>query len=97
MHAARAYQTMGVVIGRVNAPLVARHRVLGELDAVCNQIIHVEVFVPHVHFHAQCGRTLRPHAPPHLLKQLQGLRHRAVAPRAAFIQQKGSAINIPSS
>mmetsp|Transcript_9586 Transcript_9586/g.20422 ORF Transcript_9586/g.20422 Transcript_9586/m.20422 type:complete len:458 (-) Transcript_9586:436-1809(-) len=78
------HQAVRVVVGGVDAPLVACVGVLSELDAVRDQVKHVVVVVLVVHLHAQCGLALVHHAPPHVLKQLQALLNGAVAPGAGL-------------
>mmetsp|Transcript_23033 Transcript_23033/g.50504 ORF Transcript_23033/g.50504 Transcript_23033/m.50504 type:complete len:422 (-) Transcript_23033:839-2104(-) len=76
------HDAVRVVVAGVDAPLVARVGVGHVLDAVGDEVVHVEVGVLHVHLHPQRRLPLLPLPVAHLLEQPQRLLDRPVAPRA---------------
>ena len=73
---------MREVVGRVDAPGVARARVRGVRDAVEHRVAQVDVRGGHVDPGAQDPRPVRELAAPHPLEQVEALVDRPVAPRA---------------
>lgn len=72
---------MGVVVHRVDAPLVARAVVFGVDDAVHDGVAEEHVGVRHVDFRTQHLRAVGELAALHPLEEVEVLLHRAVAPR----------------
>mmetsp|Transcript_854 Transcript_854/g.3335 ORF Transcript_854/g.3335 Transcript_854/m.3335 type:complete len:239 (+) Transcript_854:995-1711(+) len=85
----RVHEAVREVVRRVDAPRAARVRVRPELDAIGNQVVHVEVDVARVLLHAQSGGALRHQAAAHVLEELQALFHGAVAPRRVRFRGAG--------
>mmetsp|Transcript_15555 Transcript_15555/g.39607 ORF Transcript_15555/g.39607 Transcript_15555/m.39607 type:complete len:576 (+) Transcript_15555:645-2372(+) len=83
----RVHDTVGEVVGWVDAPLVTRVRVSAELDAVRDEVVHVKVVVPHVHLHPERGLSLIHETQAHVLEELERLRDGPVAPRAILLQR----------
>ena len=75
----RVRLAVGVVVHRVDAPLVARAVVRGVQDAVHDRIAHVEVGRGHVDLGAQRAAAVRELAGPHALEQVQVLLHGPIA------------------
>ena len=70
---------VGAVVGRIDAPLVARAVVRGVQDAVHDRVAHVEVGRGHVDLRPQRARAVGKLAGPHPPEQVEVLLDRAVA------------------
>ena len=75
---------VGVVVHRINAPLVSRAVMFGVQDAVHHRITHVQVRRSHVDLRPQNSCTVRELARPHPFKQIQVFFHRPVAIRTVL-------------
>ncbi len=75
---------MGVVVHRINAPLVAGAVMRSVQDAVHHRVAHVQVGRSHVDLGAQNTRAVGKFARLHALEQVQILFDRTIAIRAVF-------------
>ena len=75
----RVALAVGVVVGRVDAPLVARAMVRGVEDAVHDRVAHVEVGRGHVDLRPQGPRAVGELARPHAAEEIEVLFDGAVA------------------
>ena len=75
---------VGVVVHRIDAPLVAGAVMLGVQDAVHHRIAHVQVGRGHVDLGAQDARAVGEFARPHALEQIEIFFDRAIAIRAVL-------------
>ena len=73
---------MREVVGRVDAPGVARARVLGVEDPVQDGVAQVDVRGGHVDLRPQDPGSVRELAGAHAREEVEALFRRAVAPRA---------------
>mmetsp|Transcript_7234 Transcript_7234/g.30785 ORF Transcript_7234/g.30785 Transcript_7234/m.30785 type:complete len:487 (-) Transcript_7234:1111-2571(-) len=80
----RVADAVRVVVGRVDAPLVACVGVRLVDDPVRHHVPHVGVGVLHVALHAEHGLALGELALAHVLEQAEGLLHGAVPPGAVY-------------
>ena len=60
--------TMGVVIGWVDAPLITRMRMRDIPDSIGNEVTHAWVIMLHVHLHSQTTFTLIIETHPHIVE-----------------------------
>mmetsp|Transcript_15000 Transcript_15000/g.38344 ORF Transcript_15000/g.38344 Transcript_15000/m.38344 type:complete len:425 (+) Transcript_15000:1475-2749(+) len=78
-------EAVGVIVRRVNTPLVTASRVLRIFDAVRNGVAHAWVVALHVDLHAERDRALVKQTLAHVSKKLEVLLDGAVAPRAVLL------------
>ena len=90
----RVRLAVGEVVGRVDAPRVARPRMRGVKDPVQHGVAHVDVRRRHVDPRAQHARAVGKLAGPHPGEQVEALVDRAIAPRpvAARLGQRAAVL-----
>jgi hypothetical protein len=72
---------VSIVIGWVDAPLVATVGVVGVSDSVRDKVSHARVYMLHVHLHTEAAFTFSVSTLSHMFKEFQVFFHAGVSPR----------------